>query len=489
MTEGQRWVIAMLMPALLNGGALAAQAAESAPMAVPQNNVPEQNRNFNLTDQWREERRNDQPAMPLPGAQKSHSIRLSEKELLQHPQLLGRMMLLSLLKQDVAGVRLLLPLYVQLPDHDPLMAQYGEGLIAQEDGNFASAIEKYRGVLERDAALSMVRFSLAVALFMDSQLNEARAEFKAIGNDPRLPQELRAVLEQFEKGIDRQTGLKVDASLSYVSDPNVNNAPSQRYIDTAYGRWTLPEPQSAHGARYYLGLRQDTPLSGHFHWRNQAYVFGKYYWDKHDYDDTYSRVTSGIAWRNARHEISVMPFFAYRWFGTEPYSQTAGLRAQESYFINRDWQILAAAEYGRLSHKSRTFLNGHSLSASLSVVHRLSDRQYLVLGTDVGKQTAADSSEAYDYYGLRLGHMYAWPLGITSQIDASALRRKYRALNFFNVIQSDKDYSATLSLWKSNWSWRGFTPRLTFEYRKVDSNYVLAAYSKKQFGVQIRKEF
>ncbi|MCG8156455.1 DUF560 domain-containing protein [Brenneria goodwinii] len=482
MIKGYLWIFAPLL-AVVPG----ATAAADAP-AVPRPPVPEQNRNFNLTDDPLNRR--ESPSWLEPQTQQQKKvINLSEQDLLARPELLSRMMMVSLLKQDIRAIRVLYPIYIRLPGHDPLMARYAEGEIARDDGDFGTAIEKYRAILDQDETLSMVRFSMAIALYVDNQLGPARREFATLAQDSQTPEGFRQTIAMFQAGIDRQTGWKMDASVSYVSDPNVNNAPDQRYIDTAYGRWTLPARQSAHGVKYYAGLRRDTPIDGHFYWRNQAYVFGKSYWDNHDYDDVYGRLTSGIAWRSARHDLSLMPFFAHRWFGTEPYSQTVGARAQENYFINRDWQIISALEYGRLTYDSRTYLDGYSLSASFSVVHRLSDRQYLVLGADAGKQTARDRSDAYDYYGARLAHVFVWPLNITSQTEIGVVRREYQALNFFNVVQSDQDYTASLTLWKNDWSWQGFTPRLTFDYRKVNSNYVMAEYSKKQIGIEIKKEF
>ena len=102
-------------------------------------------------------------------------VNVDAKTLLDNPQLLSRAMYSAVVSRNIAGIKVVLPIYEQWPGHDKNMALYARGLVAQNDGKMKEAIGYYRQFIAENPDAPVVRWQLATALFEDKQ-NEAAAD-------------------------------------------------------------------------------------------------------------------------------------------------------------------------------------------------------------------------------------------------------------------------------------------------------------------------
>ena len=446
--------------------------------------------NFDITSGWMhaEGARTPAPLQAAPASSNS-TLTLSAKELVQRPALLQKALDSAVQRQDVKGVRFLLPLYASLPHRDEILVRFARAFVARAEGRYATAIDEYRHILAVRPELTPVRVQLAMTLFLDRQSEAARDQFRKAQGDAALPAPVQGLVEQYIQALDRQTQWNVSLGVRYLQDDNVNNAPQQRSLATASGVWTFPGPQAGHGLGYSASAVKDWELDAHLYARLLGTVEGKTYWDNHAYDDVQTRLYGGMLYRNGRHEVGVLPFFAYRWFGTAPYSHGPGLRVQETYALSPQWQLFGALEYGRLVYGSRSFLDGHTSMASVTLAYRPSARQMWTIGVDGGGQHARDASNAYHLADVRLGWDQEWEHGLSTSMQVSAIRRWYQGPDFFDILRRDSEYVARLSVWRRDWQWLGLTPRLTLQGDRLDSNHFYYRTRKNQAFIELSRSF
>lgn len=180
-------------------------------------------------------------------------VNVDAKTLLDNPQLLSRAMYSAVVSRNIAGIKVVLPIYEQWPRHDKNMALYAHGLVAQDDGKMKEAIRYYRQFIAENPDAPVVRWQLATALFEDKQNEAAADQFDKLKTEANLPEPLVKGIESYRKALRERDSWKFNAGLSVTREQNINQAPSRR----TYGNWTFPEPIDATAINYQLGAEKN----------------------------------------------------------------------------------------------------------------------------------------------------------------------------------------------------------------------------------------
>ena len=223
----------LVYPALT--AAFTAAGVQAAPLAPAVEPRPQ----FNLNQEQVAETLSVDKTPPVPGSSDEQTtLHLTSAQLLQDPALLGRALDSSIANQNIAGVRLLLPLYRQLPpaQQDAVLALYAEALLARADGNYAAAVAAYRNIIAQQPQLTPVRVQLAVTLAQDQQLVAAQDQFDTIRAAEDVPPAVLAQVDEYTAWLEQQQSWSFDAALRYLHENNVNNAPAQREMVGERGR-------------------------------------------------------------------------------------------------------------------------------------------------------------------------------------------------------------------------------------------------------------
>lgn len=433
-----------------------------------------------------EQRPQAQATEPAP----KQPLSMTADELLTQPQLLHRALSSSVALENTEGVRLLLPLYRRLPENqrqDKLLTDLAQALLARADGQAGKAVKHYRRVLEQEAQLPKIRFRYAQSLYEDHQNSEAAEQFEQIRSDATTPPSVQEVGAQYLDAIKQRQKAKLYAGGNYTRDSNINNVPKQRVIETANGRWTLNPPESAQGIAYRAGAEKDLPIKGNHRVRAGVELSGKYYWDNRSYDDLRVRVYGGGAYRSARAEAAVLPYYDRRWYGGSRYSAERGIRSEASYWLTPKHQLLAAAEAGREAYDRRRFLNGRVANLSATWLYVPASKQYFTLGLDVSRKKARDGSDAYRRRAVRATWARSWGKGFETTLTADIGLRQYDGGDLFNIVRKDREYTATATVWNKNLKLWGITPRLVGVFHRNKSNHFMYDYRKAYGFIQLNK--
>lgn len=423
---------------------------------------------------------------PVPTADTSRLVRVSIVQLKQNPALLLDALNAAIDAEDAAQVKLLLAVYEETGGQDKILIQFARAFLARVAGEGGLAVSHYSDIIAERPDLTPVRVHLAMTLLQDRRLADADKQFDIIRNSPDVPADIIEMAAERQQWIKRQNAWAFDTGIRYLHERNVNNAPKNR----TWRNWRLPEPQRAHGYGYDFYAGKTQSLAGHFGWKANALLYGKTYWDNHRYDDLNIRLSAGVTWRSGRQEWAAMPFYEHRRYGNRPYSRQTGIRLQNDTFLSPNRQFFSALQYGRKQHNGRPYLDGDAVSASTTLLFRLSARQYWLVGTDYSRERAADADEAYRRIGIRTAWGYEWRHGLSASLNLSAARRRYDGYDYFQILRRDREYSATASLWHRDWQWRGLVPKLTAVWSRTQSNHFMGDYGhKSQAFFEIGKQF
>ena len=277
----------------------------------------------------------------------------------------------------------------------------------------------------------------------------------------------------------------------------MNNTSNDRHIEsTGFVKNDDMLPQSAHGFAYYFDAQKNWNIAGshYLHFANNLY--GKNYWDNHDYDEITNRTYLGYQYQNAKYKLALKPFYERQWLGGHRYNWANGARAGYSLNFSKNWQISTSLEFSQPRYFTQADRNGTIKLASVTFIWQPSDKGYYYLGSDFIRETTRVKQYSNDMKALRIGWRQNLGYAIASQINGSIALKQYKdfaslgGILPLNKIRRDKIYSLNLTLWKQDWQYFGFTPKVQFRWKKQESNIPsMFSYSEKYVQMLVEKDF
>ncbi len=432
---------------------------------------------------------------PAPAAPKDGRLNMSREELLRQPELLQQALSYAVLTNNSEGVALLLPIYLDTPEpHDALLVALAQAIVARAEGNYHRAISLYRAALDANPDMPPVRLALAQSLFENMADKDARQEFERFQQTPDLPPELKQLGDRYLQALDKRDRWSFYGSVNYIRDSNVNNSNNRK--GTNWSRSDTPE--SAQGFAYRLGAARDWNLHGNLYWRLGLDNYGWFYWDNHKYDFHVARVVVGPAYKTARAEASVTPYFERQWAGadyvrtrTRKYLRESGVRAEWQYWLTPRHKVLTALELGEQRHNIRHHLDGDSYTASGTWLYVRKPTQYFTFGADWSRKSA-ERYPMYSYIrkGIRVGWTQQWGWGLTTSALLGAGLRDYDAPWWGHpALRQDRELNASVVLSHRKIRFGGITPQLVGVWQRTNSNNPLFSFSKGNVFIQLGKSF
>ena len=441
----------------------------------------------------------------------SRVVQVNAETLLANPELLSRAMVSALAAQNIAGIKVLLPIYTQWPQHDAGLAKFARATVAQAEGRSGEAVKLYRELIAAEPDSSAVRMRLAQALFEDQQNEAAADQFDRLQSEP-LPEAAREMVAQYRDALRKRDSWQFYAGINVSREQNINQAPKQQRLgaylseaqceavraqpggadDDCWRGWTFDAPIDALGINYQAGVEKKWSLNGGWYAKASADGYGKYYPDYGRYNDTSMRISAGAGYADQRTDTGLMPFHERRIYGNDAYSYTNGARFYWNRWHTPRLQSLTALEIGRLKNMQRARSDIDSRLASGSLVFYTNARQYWLWGLDFYQERNGHAqSDNFNRYGGRAAWGQEWPKGISTRVQAGLAQRHYQTASFFSDGEKrrDTEWNTSLSLWHRALHFGGITPRLTVAYYRNNSNDAFYEYDKLRTFIEFNKTF
>lgn len=371
----------------------------------------------------------------------------------------------------------LLPLYASLDHHDHTLYHFASARLYQRT-DIAKSIDHYEQALIT-ADLTPIKVQLILAYLMAGQILSAIELMDEVLTDKDLPKLLHDQLIAQHKQL---TSPKLSIGSRYLADENVNQAPTR----TQWGDWQLSPAQSAHGIGYDIDVRQSFYPKDHYRIVPAVRVLTKQYWDNSAYNDRVYELGVAISHQQVGREITVLPYHQQRYFGGDAYGTRTGVRTQVNFrYPNTLWQL--GAGYAVKRHNERQYLDGDSYELTSMIVRNRPAHDIQLVGQLIQDNTKYPT-DSYSGYLTSIGvdhQLGQW--GVSYQLGLGA--RRYKDKDIFGIWRRDRLYSVTGSVWHQKLAYRGYLPRLNYQFERRDSTHFAYDTRSSAVFVDVQKRF
>lgn len=417
-------------------------------------------------------------------------VEVSREELLANPDVLAHLLDQAVVTQDTDMVRVLLPLYREVPDgvRDVQLVRFAEAALAAADGDGKQAVALYREMIAADPSLQPVRLHLALALMNDHQDDAAHDQLQRLRGE-ELPDDIRRLVDQSLQALQKRRSWSFNANFYYHHENNINGAPKERERPWGNGKLTFPEQKSANGI--YLGVDAEKrfPLAGNLYASLSPSVNADFYWDAKEFNDYRFRLGAGGGYQDARLEAGIEPYASRRIYGDKGYSTTFGAVLSAGYWTSPKWRFSTSLDINRTEHDDRKHLDGNRYFVGANALYLYKPTTYFFGGVSAFDSNANDPSDAFVRYGLSLGWGQEWPAGISSRTNLTYGRRTYDGIDFFGIKRKDHEYGVNVALWNRGWHFWGLTPKLNLSWNKTVSNHFYYGKNDVNAFIEISRTF
>lgn len=481
-----------------------AHAADAAPTDTTQRDV------LDISRQSQEQALKQQQAQALPQqlptaqpneheqpakTQKQHAI----DYLAAHPDEMEDLLLIYLSQGNVEALQDLLPVYQTYDRHDPSVIDWGNAIIKAKSGDLTGAIKDYRVLNAKLPDSPLIQFQLAMALFHNQQYAAAKNEFEKLRAVSKSDSQTKAI-NAYLDAINKKNSWDFSVSASYIKDDNITNAPpvgTKISKNTDSLTYTSPH-QSGEGIQYSISADKKWLSDDKTFVELDLGMNGKYYWDNDNYNDVTASAAVGVGYQNAVTEVSFGPIFDKRWYAggsngegeLKPYSESLGLQLKGSQWLSPKLRYYGVARASDNRYDSKySDNNGSSTTLSNNLFYFSSPKRFFNLGLDHSNRSTKYPSDSYDRRGIRVGWGQTWGEGLSTNLSLGYAKRDYNAPDYTTIQRHNKEYSAGVTVWNRAVSVFGLTPRIRYDYFKVDSNSAFEEYDKQNVSVELTKTF
>ena len=399
----------------------------------------------------------------------------------------------AIVSKDWQMLEELLAQYRTATNFDPILYDYGLGALYRHQGRQKKAIELYQQLLVRQPNLHYPRFDLAMMLYENKRYDEAKVQFETA--EPYLSPALQALISQLLGTIKKSQEWQPKLNFSYESTNNVNQASDLKELvigEATFIRSDDSLPQDAHGIRYDVGATQEKNIKGNHYIYKDLNLGGVNYWDNNDYSELTLQANLGYRYKDIKQSWGLITTAEQNLLGGRLYNQNYAATLEYNRQISNQWQISGSVSHLQKRYEdedSANYYNGNANSTAWILLYQPRPRWLVYGGADFMRDNLADPSESSDRQGIRGGMAFSGKkISLRSSIRYA--QRDFEADNFFySKKRKDEEYQSITTLGHKKLSWQGFTPKLSYEYKKVDSNLPLYERSDSKMFIKVDKSF
>ena len=383
----------------------------------------------------------------------------------------------AIIHKNWKELKQLLDRYKKIDNYDHILYEYGLGALYRFQGQQKKAIESYRQIIKNNPNLYYPRFDLAMMLFEDKQYTEAKNEFGIVR--PFLPTQIQVLIDQILSTMKKSQDWQETVNFNFEKTDNVNQSSNIKEIsigDATFIRDEESLPQKAQGIGYTLNAsREQNIINNHYAYFN-ATLNGINYWDNTEFSEQTLRIDTGYKYKDLKQTFGIIPFIGQNILGNSRYNQTYGTGLEYNRLLSNRWQVSANTTHIQKRYQDSAlarYYDGHSNSQAALILYQPKSKLLIYSGIDWMQDHLKDEAESSNRQGIRSGFLYFGnSLGISANIRYS--NRNFLADNvWYGIHRKDDEYEFGIAAWRQQWQWKGFTPKLNYQYQKIDSNLPL----------------
>ncbi len=373
------------------------------------------------------------------------------------------------------------------------------GQIAQKKGEYDTAIQIYRQILDNQPDLARIRFELATCYMHTKQWVRADYHLRLAMAGKDLPDDARGVMNYYRYIVRQNKNWNVWFNVGVAPDNNVNNASGGTEVyNHQWGTFyrELDEPEQAVGTNLTLGGNYEFKLSDRWRWKSEANIYTNIY-NISEYDDLYLSFATGPRFVWTRGDVWFAPMVTRRWYGWEGYNWLAGARLDTNYDFTRR---LSGGLYLRAT-KNRydmygDILDGYTYSGNFRVTYSFGASLYTNLYTGLMREDTIRSDYSYWQPSVSIGMGAELPLGFHIYLEPSLYWTNYDAARavikdggWAQITENSFSQRYSISISNNKFDFYGFVPTMTVSYTRRDSNIWQREFDKTAVEFTMRQKF
>ena len=291
--------------------------------------------------------------------------RFTGKYLTEHPEILEKILVESLVNTNKQVIPVLIALYKRVPDRDESLIEWGNAILLT-DTNLNDSVSEYRKLLSHFPENNFIRFQLARALFFNQEFDASKNQFEKLRAADNVSGQDREIFNQFITAINEKSQWTYSFGLTYLNDKNLSNSAKEGTIVVLPNGQTAvynTPRQKGNGVGISLGANKQWALSGGKYIVLNTGMNTKYYWNNKNYNDLTGVFGLGLGYSDARFNIEVQPYVNKRWYsggvnGSESlkqYYDTYGVSLSTSYWLNQSFKYSFYYDYGYEKYKQENY--------------------------------------------------------------------------------------------------------------------------------------
>ena len=399
----------------------------------------------------------------------------------------------AIITKDWQKLEKLLAQYRTTTNFDPILYDYGLGALYRHQGRQKEAIALYQQILKHQPDLHYPRFDLAMMLYEDKRYAEAKVQLEAA--EPYLAPKLQRLVSQILGNIKKSQKWQPTLNFSYESTDNVNQASNLKELvigEATFIRSDDSLPQDAHGISYDIGATQEKSIKGNHYIYKDLNLGGVSYWDNNDYSELTLQANLGYRYKDIKQSWGLITTAEQNLLGGNRYNQNYAATLEYNRQISNQWQISGSLSHLQKRYEdedSATYYNGNANSTAWILLYQPKPRWLVYGGADFMRDNLADPSESSDRQGI-LGGMAFSGNKISLRSSLRYTKRDFKEANFFyGEKRKDNEYQINATIGHKKLNWQGFTPKINYKYKKIESNLPLYERSNSTIYLEVAKAF
>ena len=352
------------------------------------------------------------------------------------------------------------------------------------------AIGSLRAMLIDRPDLVRIRLELARAFFLKGENDLARKHFEhVLAGSPPGP--VAANVRRFLSEIRARRRWSLRAGFALAPDTNIGGTSAERIIyinDLPFRRDQAELTTSGIGVSVWGGWEYQHPLNERLRLRIGADASRREYAGRR-FDQMFVSGHAGPRWLvGANTEASVLASAHRRWSANVPDYDAFGGRIEAGHRFTRRVTASARASWHDRRYRTRMFLDGPAMDASLSGAWVVTPTVRADAALGWGREQPERERWRNASRWLRLGASVILPRGFTVGGSGELRRTDYEG-NWFPFTttgepREDRTRSLRVSVHNRVFAWKGFSPQLSLVHEVRTTNAQL--YDYKRTGGELR---
>ncbi|KQZ78204.1 hypothetical protein ASD64_12720 [Mesorhizobium sp. Root157] len=379
------------------------------------------------------------------------------------------------------------------PDAALHLAQL-EGLILRRQGLNREAVQVFRFILSREPNFTPARIELSRTLAEIGDADAAIHQLQIIelgSDDPEIRRQARA----YSGDVRSQRPYGFSGYISILPSTNVNKGSGKETFTLGGMEFVIDdESREASGVGVGVGGQAYRAFTidalTRLTWTGAVDL--KKYSGGDDYDEIAFSTNLSLARRFGRIQLEAGPTMDYRLMAWTPYALRYGLTVGGTIDVAPHTRLYAGGTGLVQDFQAVSYRDGWIFLGYAGVRHSFSPALALsVTGKYTVERTKDRTDLDHDDMELTAQIDREWRGGLVTGLALAAGEHQYRDefAPGSGIAREDSFWSAGLTILNRNWSFSGFSPRLSYEYTRQKSNISFYDYDSHDVNLSLTKLF